>query len=599
MKKRAADIVVDCLIQNGITDCFSVVGGGAMHLNHAFALRDEIHKIYCHHEQACAMAAESYAKISGKIAVVCVTSGPGGLNTLNGVQGAYVDNTPMLILSGHPRYTTTVAYTGLHLRYRGVQEFDIVNTVKTMTKYSKLICDSKEIKREIENAISIAMEGRKGPVWLDIPLDIQSVLIEEEELYKTEGRDKKEKSEEVSKIMNSIMDQMDLAKRPCILTGSGIRSSNSIEKFRVFAKALGVPVVGGALQADIMCEENPLYYGISGTVGERCGNFILQNSDLILVIGNSLSFKQTGFRQEMFAPSAKIIMIDIEEDESKKPGLHIEQFFKYNLTYFFDDVMGLVRKINVEKSWIDYCNRVRERFPRFEPLCYINSDMEGVSAVEFWKEFLENAEKDAVFALGNSSCVAPLLVFGTEKEEQRVIVNYNSGSMGDDIPEAVGAAVALQKPVYCITGDGSVMMNLQELQTVIYSKLPIKLILFSNHGYGAIRRTCKNFFHGRYAGCDESSGISMPEFEKIAYGFQIPYYKCESSCQLAETINWIKTQKSFCIVEIKQKEEDVIYPRLLSKMNPDGTFLDPELQDMSPFLSEEEMAQWMIRERKG
>lgn len=593
MKKRVADIIVDCLIENGITDCFSVVGGGAMHLNNAFVLRDEIQKVYCHHEQACAMAAEGYAKISGKLAVVCVTSGPGGLNTLNGVQGAYVDNTPMIIISGHPRYATTVAATGLNLRYRGVQEFDIISAVKGMTKYAKLLTNPKEVKAEVYKAIDIAMSGRRGPVWLEIPLDVQSTLVEEDELDAIDCRADKNMESNEKEIMSEIVAEISNANRPCILTGSGIRVSGAIEGFREFANKLGVPVVGGALQADIMHNENPIYYGMSGNVGPRCGNFILQNADLIVVVGNSLSFKQTGFRQEAFAPKARIIMLDIEPDEARKPGLHVDKFYHVDLKIFFDKANEMTDKIEVEKKWLVYCDEVRERFTVYEALEHIDSDMEGVSASEFWKKMLDMAEDDAIFALGNSSCIVPPLVFGVNKENQRIVVNYNSGSMGDDLPEAVGVAVATGKEVYCVTGDGSVMMNLQELQTIKHNQLPVKIVIFSNNGYAAIRRTCKNFFNGTYTGCDSDSGISIPDFERVAYGFEVPYKRCERASDIEETIQWMKNQNGICIVEIMQKLEDTMYPRLMSKMKEDGTFIDPELHDMYPFVSDDEMKKWM------
>lgn len=594
MKKRVADIVVDCLIENGVTDCFSVVGGGAMHLNNAFVLRDEIRKVYCHHEQACAMAAEGYAKVSGKLAAVCVTSGPGGINALNGVQGAYVDNTPMIVISGHPRYATTVAPTGLTLRYRGVQEFDIVNSVKKMTKYSKLVLEPREIKKEVYEAIRIATTGRRGPVWLDIPLDIQSALIDVSELCEPNMVESVCKKHEAILALEEIYTFLNQAKRPCILSGSGIRTAGVIEKFREFADKLGIPVVGGALQPDIMCNDSMLSYGVSGSVGPRCGNFILQNADMILVMGNSLSYKQTGFKQEAFAPNAQIVMIDIEADESKKSGLHVDRCYELDLSTFFDYVNDSVKKVIVTEEWQKYCDEVRKEYNRFEMLKYVEKDSEGVSALQFWSELLEKAEDDAVFALGNSSCVVPPLVMGVNKERQRVIVNYNSGSMGDDLPEAVGIAVATGKSVYCVTGDGSIMMNLQELQTISYNKLPIKVVVFSNDGYGAIRRTCKNFFNGTYTGCDVESGISMPNFKKVAYAFGFPYKKCVSDEFLEESLNWLMEQKSRCVLEVCQKLEDVVYPRLMSKMRVDGTFVDPQLHDMYPFISDNEMEKLIL-----
>lgn len=595
--QKVADIAVQTLIDNGIDVCFSVVGGGAMHLNNAFVnKKDKIKTVYNHHEQACAMAAEGYAKACGKMASVCVTSGPGGINALNGVQGAYVDNTPMIIISGHPRYTTTVAYTGLNLRYRGVQEFDIVNTVKTMTKYAKLILNPYEIKREIYKAIRVATTGRRGPVWIDIPLDVQSMLIEENELLPIEKDELDICSLSDEEIKNVFL-ELKRAERPCILTGSGIRAGDAINECRKYLETLKIPVVGGALQADILNFEQPYYYGGSGNVGQRCGNFILQNADLILVLGNSLSYKQTGFLQEKFAPTARIIMVDAEEDEAKKPGLHIEKICVCDLKTFFEKSMKYVHEIKVNYAWNDYCNHLKKHFGKYEALKYIDKSKNGISSLEFWKSLLDHSEKNAVFALGNSSCIVPPLIFGISSDEQRVIVNYNSGSMGDDLPEAEGAAIALKQKVYCVTGDGSIMMNLQELETIVYNNIPVKIVVFSNHGYGAIRRTCKNFFDGVYTGCDEESGIGMPDFERIANAFQIPYYRCDEVEKIEKSIEWMQKVEGPSFLEVVQKEEDVIYPRLMSKMKEDGTFDDPELQDMYPFISKEDMKKWMYGTR--
>lgn len=595
MKKRVADIIVDCLIENGITDCFSVVGGGAMHLNNAFVLRDEIKKIYCHHEQACAMAAEGYARMSGKLAAVCVTSGPGGTNAINGVQGAYVDSVPMIVISGHPRYETTVPYTGLNLRARGVQENDIVYMVKKITKYARFITDASEVRAEVKKAIDIAMDGRRGPVWIDVPLDIQGMVIDDV---------KHEMVSDVSECSCNIKDIQDCieiikqAKRPCILTGSGIRTSNCVEEFRRFCKDMRIPIVGGALQADICYNEQEMYYGMSGSMGPRTGNFILQNADVILVLGNSLSFKQTGFNQELFAPNAKIVMVDVESDEAKKPGLNIYKFIEANLKDFFNQICEQRICITASDKWIAYCDRLKARFNGYEALSMVEDlkDTDRVPVMLFWKKFLGQCKSDSIIALGNSSCVHGVLQVGVDSPEQRVLVNYNCGSMGDDLPEAVGAAVVAGKEVICVTGDGSIMMNIQELQTIKHNNLPVKTIIFSNEGYGAIRNTCSNFFNGTYTGCDEKSGISFPDFEKVAAAFDMPYHKCRNVSALNESIKWILNQDSACVLEIEQCIDEIKAPKLTSKMLEDGTFVTPALHDMSPFLSQEEMESLMYKE---
>lgn len=581
--KRVADIVVDTLIENGINTCFSVVGGGAMHLNNAFAkAKEKITTIYNHHEQACSMAAEGYARLTGKVAVVCVTSGPGGTNTINGVQGAWVDSLPMIVISGHPRLDTTVSVTGLNIRTRGVQENNIISQIKSITKYAAQIQNPLMIKSELQKAIYLSLVGRRGPVWIDVPLDIQGTVVEEEDLIEEElpVQEKVTGEGEIYELKKLLRK----AERPCILTGSGIRTSNAIENYREFCKFVRIPIVGGALQADINYNDETNYYGMSGTIGPRCGNFILQAADMILVLGNSLSTKQTGFNQEEFAPNAKIIMVDIQEDEWKKPGLHVDVFIHANLKDFFNTYVKSKEVIDAPEQWISYCNLVYSKLSKYEMLeMYAPFDRkERVPSLLFWKEFLDRVEKDAIIALGNSSCVHGALQYGVTNKEQRILVNYNCGSMGDDLPEAIGAALGSHNDIYCVTGDGSVMMNLQELQTIVYNKLPIKIVIFNNDGYGAIRATCSNFFDGMNAGCDKESGISFPDFEKIAYAFGLNYFRVECINQLIEGIDWLKKQKSYCILEIYQKIDEIKGPKVASKMDTSGVFHTPGLHEMEP-----------------
>lgn len=597
MKKRVADIVMDILVENGITDCFMVVGGGAMNLNNALALRDDIHKVFNHHEQACAMAAEAYTKACGKLALVCVTSGPGALNTLTGVEGAWVDNTPMLVISGQTRYATSVESTGLPLRYRGVQEHEITKTVQTITKYAKKIYNPLEIKYELQKAIHVALSGRKGPVWIDIPLDVQSSIVEEKELdeYCAESEDALDLADGDIELIRQCFSK---ANRPCILTGSGLRSANAVEAFRLMVLKWKIPIVGGALQADILPLNFPNYFGMSGSVGPRAGNYILQNADLILVLGNSLSFKQTGFEQAQFAPNAQIIMVDVDKNEAKKPGLHVDISITADLYNFCNKMMDCHLKLDASKEWLSYCGKVYSRFPAIEfdeQYC----SKEGVSQYEFWQEFYKQSGEDSAIALGNSNCVVGCLQKGIRYDEQRVIVNYNCGSMGDDLPEAIGVCIALKKPVYCVTGDGSVMMNLQELQTIVHNDFPIRIVIFSNDGYGAIRQTNKNFFNGLYLGCDKESGVSFPEMKKVAEAFGFLYNVCEKKEELAESIKWLNGQKKYAILEMKQKITDPVLPKVMSKMLPDNSFYTPALHDMYPFMEKEVVDEYMLQGKKG
>lgn len=595
MKKRVADIIMNTLVEYGVTDCFAVVGGGAMYLDHALSLCSGIHKYFNHHEQACAMAAEAYARYSGRMAAVCVTSGPGAVNTLNGVVGAWQDSLPMLVLSGQVRYEISVPFSGLPLRYRGIQELNIVPVVQSITKYAVLITDPLAIKKELVKAISIALEGRRGPVWLDIPQDIQNAQVEEAMLYPVETSFcNQAKQEPESEDIAIILDALQQAKRPCILAGSGIISSHTREAFEEFVNHMAVPVIGGAWVADVFYLEHPLYYGLSGNIGPRTGNFILQNADVILSLGNSMGFRQTGFNQDGFAPNAKIYMVDADQNEGKKPGLKIEKLLHYDLHTFFRAAASCEVIPHAHTEWIAYCNRLKQRFTPFESLQNLNPK-ERVSSYYFWKVFEEHEGEESVLALGNNTASSSKLQIGTRKKNQRVMTNYTCGSMGYDLPAAIGAAVASQKKVYCVTGDGSIMMNLQELQTIVQYNLPIKVVIFSNDGYAAIRQTSNNFFGGTYMGCTPETGISFPDFEKVAATFGFQYIKCTANHEVKASLQQFFQEEQRCILEVMQALEDPITPKVMSRLDENGKMQSPVLHDMFPFLDDDEMEQWMLQ----
>lgn len=591
MKKRVADIVVETLYQCGVQHCFAVTGGGAMHLDNALALSQNIQKVFNHHEQACAMAAEAYARYSGNLAAVCVTSGPGGTNTLTGVMGAWQDSLPMIIISGQVRYETTIESCGLPLRHRGLQEFNILSTVKNMTKYSVMIKNPLTIKYEIQKAIQIAMEGRRGPVWIDIPLDIQSALVDEEKLFEYSYTSFLPQLN--ISIINEIIKQIQKAKRPCVLAGTGIISSGNRETFHSVFRQSNIPIVGGAWACDIQSMDCQNYFGISGNIGPRTGNFIIQNADVILVLGSSLAFRQTGFAQELFAPHAKIIMIDIDEYEPQKPGLRIDKFLHADLTSVFKYLQENNVCFTVSDEWYEYCQMLKKRFSPYEALEEY-SPKNRVSAYYFWKKFEDYAKKDTILALGNNTANTAKLQIGIHSSQQRTLTNYTCGSMGYDLPAAIGAAVASGKEVICSTGDGSIMMNLQELQTIHHYNLPIKIIIFSNDGYNAIRQTCKNFFNNTYIGCTPESGVSFPDFSKIAEAFEFEYIVCNTGLELDKILNDFISRDGRIILEVKQLLDDPVIPKVMSRLNDDGTFATPALHDMSPFLEKKDLESLMF-----
>lgn len=592
VKVRVADLIIDELADLGVCQAFAVVGGGSMYLSNALGISNRIKTIYCHHEQACAMAAEGYARYSpSHPALVSVTAGPGGTNTLTGLAGAYLDSIPVIVVAGQCRYNTSVPETGLPLRNRGVQEFNIVDTVKTMTKYAKLVVDPLSIRREVRKAYAIAMNGRRGPVWLDIPQNVQNSIVETDELLPDDSPlDIVDCSQ---REVDEVMMRLRTARRPCILAGSGIRYSGNHARFLRFLDRVRVPVVTAGAQVDVLERSHPLHVGAEGGPGQRAGNFVLQNADVLLVLGASLTFNETGWVQENFAPKAHVISVNVDQYEHRKPGLHVNTFVHADLSRFFDRSVG--HDFSAPDSWCAYAQNVKNRFDPFEGR--VPADDLRVNTYTFWHSYARQAPADAITCLGNSSCISGWLRYGNATAEQRSFVNANFGSMGDDLTLAEGVAAAAERPVTLATGDGSFMMNMQELATIRHNNLPVRIALFSNGGYNALRRTWKRYFDGFSAGCDADSGISFPSFEKIAAAFDLPYRVCQTNSEVDDGVAWLLSQQGPAILEVKESLEAPDSPCVISRLMPDGTSEPAWLQDMSPYIDRDLYRELMISER--
>lgn len=579
MKKRIADIIAEILVEHSITDVFSVVGGGAMFLNDAFGHNEKLNVMFNHHEQACAIAAEGYVRASGKMAAVCVTTGPGGINALNGVLGSFQDNYPMIVISGQVRYETTADSTGLPLRFMGEQEHDIVDTVKPLTKYSVMVKNVKDIRYEVEKAIYIAKEGRKGPCWVDVPLNIQGAIVEENTLRHFEP--------EISVNdwnKDLFLQEITKAKRPVILTGSAIRSTNYVDKFRQLVFKLGIPVLAATYNADLFTWDHPYYYGNFGVIGGRAGNFIVQNADLVIGMGCRMAYRQIGFNYEAFSPNSRRMIIDVDENELKKPTLRIDVPICADIRVVIDDLLDTQITAPECQDWLNYCDMLRNKFPVY--LDKFNNSS-NVNPYYFIKNLYKILPDDSVIVLGNSSIAGHVLQMGIQKEKQRVINNMNCGSMGYDLPAAIGAAKALKREVTLITGDGSIMMNLQELMTIKHYNLPIKIFVCNNGGYRAIVRTQQNMFNGRFTGCTPDTGVQIPDFEKIAFAFGLPYTKIKNHDELANGLKDVYSINGAVICEIYQDKDQAIEPRVMSRKLEDGTLVSPVIDDLYPFLDKE------------
>ena len=596
---RVADYVFDKISQ--FTDrVFLVTGGGAMHLNDAIGRNKKMRYICCHHEQSCSMAAEAYARISGKLGVVNVTSGPGGINSLNGVFGAWVDSIPMLVVSGQVKRETCVSTYGLtgKLRQLGDQEADIIAMVKGITKYSVFVKEPKEIKYHLEKAIHFAMSGRPGPSWLDIPIDVQSTLINPDELV---GYNPAEDTVDVNEteILTSISElikKIQHAERPVIYAGSGIHVSRTYQQFFEFIGLLNIPVVPAWNSNDLLENDHPLYAGRPGIIGNRAGNFTVQNSDLLIVLGSRLNIRLVSYNWNNFARKAFKVGVDIDPVELNKPTCTYDLKIVSDLKVFFRLFMQETRKVKFEPrtQWLNWCKERVNKYPVCLPSYWdIKENVNPYCFVEEMSRHLR--EGDIVVCADGTACVVTFQGI-VVKKKQRIFHNSGCASMGYDLPAAIGAYFGNEKEerIICIAGDGSIMMNLQELETISGYNLPIQIFVLNNKGYHSIRQTQHNFFKDNIIGCGTESGLAFPSFEKIAHAFDLPYYSIKDHTALKSELGEILQQKSAFLCEIFLDLNQEFSPKLSSKKLEDGTMISSPLEDMYPFLSETELKSNML-----
>ena len=593
MKIKVAQYIADFLVNHGVTHNFTVTGGGAMHLNDALGHKEGLKSIYNHHEQACAIAAEGYARLTGRVASVCVTSGPGGTNAITGVLGGWQDSIPMFIISGQVKRETTTWSTDIPLRQLGDQEYQIIDSVKYMTKYAVMITSPEEIRYHLEKAWFLCNHGRKGPVWLDIPLDVQAAMVETDELMGFNSRECSNEDpvydeNDTIKIINRIKE----AQRPVIFAGSGIRLGDAHRDFIDVIEKLNIPVVTAWNAHDNLWDEHPLFCGRPGTVGTRGGNFVVQNSDLLLVLGCRLNIRQISYNYKAFAPKAYKIVVDIDEAELNKPTVKVEMKIHANVK----DVLSSLNHFDEIKSchtqkheeWLKWAREINEKYPATITEYYEKSS--PMNPYAFITELSKDLKENEKIICGNgSACVVTFQTINLKKG-QRLFTNSGCAAMGYGFPAAIGCSVAeKEKRVICIDGDGSFMMNLQELQTVAYNNLNLKIIILNNNGYHSIRQTQTNLCKGEpLVGVCDGNGISFPNFEKIAYAFGIPYVKADDIRTVHEAIGKMLATDGPVLLEAMIDETQNFAPKLSSKALPDGRMVSPEIDDMFPFLDRAE-----------
>lgn len=595
---KVSDYIVKRLADAGIKTVFMISGGGAMHLNDSVGRCKDIEYICNHHEQASAIAAEGYARTAGIMAAVIVTSGPGGTNTLTGVIGQWLDSVPVIYISGQVKRETTIESCGeLILRQLGDQEINIVDIVRPVTKFAAMAMKPTDIGTLMDRALHEAVSGRPGPVWLDVPLDVQGSVVDEETLDRYHPAEVRNQgaSTELKSQVKQVLAALSGAVRPVFLAGHGIRIAGGQELLAKLVERLGIPVLTSFCGYDLIPSEHPLFIGRIGTIGSRAGNFALQNADLLISVGSRNNIRQISYDWNSFARNAKKIIVDIDAAELKKPTV------KPDLAICADAVEFL---IELDKQlclypqpdrewWLNWCTERKSRYPVVTPEDSAGDEL--VNPYHFMKTLTSCAEENAVMVAGNGSACVVLFQAGLVKKGQRIFWNSGCASMGYDLPAAIGACIGTgRKDVICLAGDGSIQMNIQELQTVAHHRLPIKLFILNNDGYISIRQTQESFFEKRYVACDDRCGVSFPDITKLADAYGLPSRILDSNDNLAERIYEILKLEGPVICEVRMPADYIFKPKLSSERKTDGTMVSKPLEDMYPFLEREEFRSNMI-----
>lgn len=564
---RVVDYVIDEVYKAGAKHAFTITGGGAMFINDAVAAHPLIVPVCNHHEQASAMGGVAYSKYTGKPSLVCPTTGCGGTNSITGLLDAWQDSVPVIFVSGNVNLHQ-ISPPGV--RNLGVQEARIIEIVESITKYAKLIESVDDVEEVVQEALKAATTGRPGPVWIDIPMDIQGKQMP----------------------VFSLEDEIKKAERPLILAGGGISCAGiSREEFREYVKEAKIPVVTTYNSVDLIESDDPYFVGRVGVKGTRAGNFAMQNCDLLLVLGSRLPVPVSGYNYKTFARDAKVIVVDIDKEEHSKNTVKIDKFIHSDLKDFLNET----RISTNVPAWQQKCIRWRDSWPII-PIQNNKSNDTGIDLYDFTGKLNKNKPDDSVVISDAGSAYYVCSQATGIKGKNRYITSSAQAEMGFTIPACIGAAFAGSPCVIGVTGDGSFQMNLQELQTIKHHQLPIKLFVWNNGGYLSIRTTQKKFFEGREIGTDEDSGVSFPDLVRVAYAYDMDYIKVSDYDSLTPALQTIFANDDPMIIEVMCQKWQEVIPTLQGRKNPDGTISAPPLEDMYPFLSREEFCDNMIVE---
>lgn len=595
---KLSDYVMEHIVKLGVREVFMLSGGGCMHLVDSLGRRSDLEYICCLHEQAAAIAAEAYGQYTNNIGVALVTTGPGSTNAITGVAGAWIDSTPVLIISGQVKRSDMIGGTGV--RQMGNQEIEIVSIVKSITKYAVTILEPESIRYHLEKAVYLARTGRPGPVWIDIPLDVQATTIDENKLqgFQPSELTLKENKKALDRLTYKTIQLLNESQRPVILAGNGIRLSGALKDFLDLIEHLKIPVLTTWRAIDFLPENHELFFGRPGSIGQRPANFILQNSDFIMAIGARLDLPQVGFNYQNFARAAKKVIVDIDSTEIKKLKMDIDVPVCSDARDFIKEFLRKKDKFIFKdrSKWISRCREWKSKYPvvlpqYWEQREYVNTYV----LIDVLSELL--SEDDCLVPGSSGGCSEMTMQAFKVKKGQRIFNTPGLGAMGFGLPASIGACLASgKKRTIGIIGDGGLQHNIQELETIARLQLPIKIFILNNNGYASIKNMQKNYFYGHLVGCDPSSGLTLPDTCKIASAYGLKNTRILNHTGLKECIKEVLESEGPFICDVLVAPQLLTAPRLSSEVRPDGSIVSKPLEDLWPFLDREEFKANMIIE---
>lgn len=577
---KVSDYIIDFLVKQGVSDCFMLVGGGAMHLNDSAGGHPGMSYVCCLHEQACAMAAESYARCKRDLGVAIVTTGPGVTNTVTAIGAAWIESTPLFVISGQVKRADSLENTGV--RSMGVQELEVVPIVQSITKYAVKLKDPRMVRYEMEKCVAIARQGRPGPVLLDIPLDVQGSFVDEETLIPY--KDEYQKPVIGKATIEQVAELIKTAKRPVFYGGGGVYMASASEEFVKLAEKFNVPVMTTWNGIDIIWNEHPLYMGRPGAIGQRAANFIIQSCDLLVTFGTRLASLQTGFNYDDYARNAKLVMVDIDPAELDKAKLHPYLKVECDVKDFILQLLKVEVDSPDHKAWIDACREVVAQFPNI-PDEWRKTD-EPANSYLLVESQSKQMKADDVYCGGRAgTCVDTIIHAFQVKKGQRVIATKGLSSMGYGLPAAIGAAIAYPgKKVVTNIGDGGFVMNIQELAVVKHLKLPIKIFVLNNHGYATIVSTQTNVFKEHFVGCNGDSNLALGDIKSVADAYGIKTMSINRNSEIDSVVDEALEYDGPVLCDINISIRQLIQPRQASFKNEKGQMQSRPLEDMRPFL---------------